>query len=59
MADEQIIACPNCDGHGWRQVGDRAGYECPMCDGRGKMVIDQKKTEALPVKRMPRGYEVA
>lgn len=53
--DEQKIACPNCDGHGWRAIGDAAYYECPMCEGRGMLVIDAQETMEQPKRRKPRG----
>lgn len=56
MADklEQIIICPNCEGHGWRSVGDRSYYDCPVCERRGRLVIDGDKTLALAPKPMPK-----
>ncbi len=52
---EQKIDCPNCEGHGWRRVGNNGYYECPICDVRGALIIDSDKTGALPRKRLPRG----
>lgn len=54
MSDDQRIKCPNCEGRGWRRVGDDGYYECPVCDMRGALIIDSDKTYALPEKKPPR-----
>ncbi len=56
---EQIIVCLNCEGYGWRRVGDNSYYECGVCETRGRLVIDGKKTLALKPKKIPRGGKVA